>query len=180
MAELCSPGKVALLKEAVVNEHRVGLGLTLAVCAAVEAAEPAATPPSPARPRTRRRTATPAAKPAPASTAAPTRAKPLDLRIGDVRKYMMPNEFRAALGAPDAEKNTVVVEGKRELLPVEYEQPIPDVAADGRCAGALKHPIAELADFPARPQSPARTDPPDVVPPPIFRWGPCTSTGSPG
>ena len=38
---------------------------------------------------------------------------------------MMPNEYRAALAAPDAEKNTVVVEAKRELLPVEYEEPIP-------------------------------------------------------
>ena len=104
---------------------RVGLGVALAACAAVEAAEPAAVVPV-------QTAQTPAAAPAPASAPAPAvpnpnpaLRKPLDLRIGDVRKYMMPNEFRAALDEPDAEKNTVVVEAQRELLPVQYEKPIP-------------------------------------------------------
>ena len=93
---------------------RVGLVVALAACAAVEAAEPTAVVPP----------AQPASTPAVPNTK-PAIQKPLDLRIGDVRKYMMPNEFRAALDAPDAEKDTVVVEGRRELLPVEYAKPIP-------------------------------------------------------
>ena len=36
---------------------------------------------------------------------------PLKLQIGDVRKYMMPTEYRAAIGAPDPDKSTIVVEG---------------------------------------------------------------------
>jgi hypothetical protein len=160
-------------------KHRVGLGLTLAVCAVVEAAEPSATLPSPAESEVA--TASPPAAapaPTPASTAAPATApaatpkpvKPLDLRIGDVRNYMMPNEYRAALGAPDAEKNTVVVEAKRELLPVEYEKVIPTGPLMPLWWG-LTHPTQSwrifLPDINRPPDGP-----PDPVPPPIFRWGP--------
>ena len=35
---------------------------------------------------------------------------------------MMPNEFRAAVNAPDADKCTVVVEGEREVVPMKFEQ----------------------------------------------------------
>src|SRR5262245_55339352 len=90
----------------------LGLGFALAACVAVEAAEP-----SPA--------AVPPAKPAPAAAPRTEARKPLDLRIGDVRKYMMPNEFNEAINAPDADKNTVVVEARRELLPMKFEQPVP-------------------------------------------------------
>ena len=149
---------------------RVGLGVALAACAAVEAAEPAAVAPVQTAP-------TPAAAPAPASAPAPAvpnpkpaLRKPLDLRIGDVRKYMMPNEFRAALDEPDAEKNTVVVEAQRELLPVEYEKPIP-VGPLVPLFWGLMHPTQSwrilLPDLNRAPDGP-----PDVVPPPIFRWGP--------
>ena len=69
-------------------------------------------PPSPPLLRRRSPRRSPAAAPAPAvPNPKPALQKPLDLRIGDVRKYMMPNEFREALGAPDADKNTIVVEG---------------------------------------------------------------------
>jgi len=151
-------------------KHRVALGLTLAVCAAAEAAEPLASSPSPA--------ATPGAIPAPAQVTTPTSvppvkpvlAKPLDLQVGDVRSYMMPNEYRAALGAPDAEKNTVVVEGRQEMLPVEYEKPIPTWPL-GPLWWALKNPTQSwrivLPDV-NRPED----GPPNPVPPPIFRWGP--------
>jgi len=151
-------------------KHRVGLGLTLAVCAAVEAAEPVATSsdPAPALPT--------ASAPAPAITpvtdpaAKPVLTKPLDLRVGDVRQYMMPSEYREALGAPDADKNTVVVEAKRELLPVEYEEPIPTWPL-GPLWWALKNPTQSwrilLPDINA-----PEDGPPDPVPPPIFRWGP--------
>jgi hypothetical protein len=137
--------------------RRAGLGIALAACAAVEAAEPA--------------TVAPAAQPAPAATvAAPAIRKPLDLRIGDVRKYMLPNEFREALAAPDADKNTVVVEAKRELLPVKYEEPIPNGPLMPLW-WALKNPANSwrilLPDINRGPAGP-----PDPVPPPIFRWGP--------
>jgi hypothetical protein len=138
-------------------KRRVGLGITLAACAVVEAAEPAAVPPA--------STAPPAA-----SIAKPAVKKPLDLRIGDVRKYMMPNEFREAIAAPDADKNTVVVEAKRELLPVAYEEPIPDGPLMPLW-WALRNPANSwrilLPDINRGPAGP-----PDVVPPPIFRWGP--------
>ena len=144
---------------------RVGLGVALAACAAVEAAEPTAVGP-PVQPAS-----TPAAAPAPAvPNPKPALQKPLDLRIGDVRKYMMPNEFRAALDAPDAEKNTIVVEAQRELLPVQYEKPIP-VGPLVPLFWGLMHPTQSwrilLPDLNRAPDGP-----PEVVPPPIFRWGP--------
>jgi hypothetical protein len=138
-------------------KRRAGLGVALLVCAAAEAAEPAAVAP-----------AAPSAPPASIPKAAVT--KPLDLRIGNVRRYMPPEEYRAALGAPDADKNTVVVEAQRELLPVKYERPIPP--------GLLMAPIWALMNpkeswrilLPDINHAPI--PPPDVVPPPIFRWGP--------
>jgi len=155
---------------------RAGISVALAACAAVEAAEPVAiaAPPEPTAP---------VAVPAPAPAAAPAHAsapavpapkpalqKPLDLRIGDVRNYMMPNEFREAINAPDAEKNTVVVEAKRELAPVDYEKPIP-IWPLGPLYWGLLHPTNSwrilLPDL-NRPGD----GPPDVVPPPVFRWGP--------
>ena len=138
---------------------RVGLVVSLAACAAVEAAEPTAVVPP----------ALPASTPA-VPNPKPAIQKPLDLRIGDVRKYMMPNEFRAALDEPDADKNTVVVEAQRELLPVQYEKPIP-VGPLVPLFWGLMHPTQSwrilLPDLNRAPDGP-----PDVVPPPIFRWGP--------
>lgn len=145
-------------------KHRLGLGLTLAVCAAVEAAEPTSAP-DPA--------AAPAAAPTPAPAAKPLPAKPLDLRVGDVRKYMMPNEYRTVLGAPDAENNTVVVEARKELLPVEYEKPIPMGPLMPLWWG-LTHPTQSWRIFLPDVNRPAEgpREPEDKVPPPIFRWGP--------
>ena len=154
-------------------KRRVGLGLTLAVCAAAEAAEPVASSSVPvAEPAAAPVAAavTPAPAPAPAAAKPALTVKPLDLRVGDVRTYMMPNEYRAALGAPDAEKNTVVVEAKRELLPVEYQEPIPTWPL-GPLWWGLKNPAQSwrilLPDL-NRPED----GPPDAVPPPVFRWGP--------
>jgi hypothetical protein len=53
----------------------------------------------------------------PAKPESKTPAKTLNLRIGDVREYMTPNELRAALQAPDADRTTVVVEGTRATPP---------------------------------------------------------------
>ena len=151
-------------------KHRVVLGLALAMCAAADAAEPTASAPVPAAPASAIPTPAPATNSAPVPVTKPVLAKPLDLRVGDVRSYMMPNEYRAALGAPDAEKNTVVVEAKRELLPVEYEEPIPTWPL-GPLWWGLKNPAQSwrivLPDI-NRPED----GPPDPIPPPIFRWGP--------
>lgn len=110
-----------------------------------------------------------AADPPAAPSKPATAPKPLDLRVGSVRNYMMPNEFRSALAAPDAEKNTVIVEGERELLPMKSQQPVPN----GIIAPfwALAHPLQAWRAFVPDPNSPPPGKP-DVVPPPIFRWGP--------
>jgi hypothetical protein len=141
---------------------RVGLGMTLAICVAVDAAEPSSSSPVPSQ--------SPATAPVPAAN--PPR-KPLDLRVGDVRKYMMPNEYRAVLAAPDAEKNTVVVEARRELLPVESEKPIP-VGPLMPLWWGLRHPTQSWRIFLPDLNRPVEgpREPEDKVPPPIFRWGP--------
>jgi len=155
-------------------KHRLGLGLTLVMCAAVEAAEPAASSPNPTAALPATSAPTPATAPATTPAAAPAAkavtTKPLDLRVGDVRRYMMPSEYRAVLGAPDAEKNTVVVEARRELLPVEYEEPIPTWPL-GPLWWGLKNPTQSWRIFLPDLNRP-EDGPPDPVPPPIFRWGP--------
>lgn len=146
-------------------KHRVGLGLTLAMCAAAEAAEPVPVP---------NVSAGPTAVSAPAATpvAKPQPRKPLNLSVGDVRTYMMPSEYRAALSAPDADKNTVVVEAKRELLPMKSDQPVPGgiIAPFWALANPLQSWRIFLPDL-NRPEEGPR-EPQDKVPPPIFRWGP--------
>ena len=137
-------------------KRHMGLGLALAVCAAVDAAEPAAIAP-------------PAQAPPAASLPKPIVTKPLDLRIGDVRRYMLPDEYREALGAPDADRNTVVVEARRELLPVKSDRRVP--VAIAAPFWALAHPLQSWRIFVPDLKRPP-PGPPDVVPPPIFRWGP--------
>jgi len=127
------------------------------------AAEPPATP-APATPAS-------AAKPnvIPAASAAAKPAKPLDLRIGDVRKYMMPRDFQATLRVPDADANTVVVEGQREVVPMRMVEDVPGglaglwyAAKDPKNSWRLFAPVVHFQDEP----------PVDKVPPPVFRWGP--------
>jgi hypothetical protein len=136
-------------------KHRVSLSVALVACAAVEAAEPAPTKP---------------VAPVIAMAAAPKQhaAKPLDLRIRDVRNYMMPGEYREAISAPDSDQNTVVVEANR-MLPSKSDRPVP--VAIAAPFWALAHPLQSwrilVPDLKAPPPGP-----PDVVPPPVFRWGP--------
>jgi len=141
-------------------KHRAALGIALVVCAAAEAAEP--TTAAPAVPLAL------VAKPK-AEAPKPETRKPLDLRIGDVRRYMMPREYREAINAPNADENTVVVEANRELLPMKSEQPVPG----GIIAPfwAIAHPLQSWRIFAPDLKRPP-PGPPDVVPPPIFRWGP--------
>ncbi|MEO8018270.1 MAG: hypothetical protein ABI769_10680 [Pseudomonadota bacterium] len=133
--------------------HLVGVGFAILLSAAAEAAEPAGNA---------------SAKSAAAVAPKSQPAKPLNLRIGDVRRYMMPNEFREAIGAPDADQNTVVVEANR-MLPSKSDRPVP--VAIMAPFWALAHPLQSwrilVPDLKAPPPGP-----PDVVPPPVFRWGP--------
>jgi len=150
-------------------KRRVGLGLTLAVCAAVEAAEPASTAPAADASTTAPTPAANASKPMPANPA----SKPLDLSIRDVRNYMMPRELAEVLGAPDADKNTVVVEARRELLPMEFEEPVPGglMAPFWAIANPLQSWRIFVPDLAHAPKDRPR-DPEEKIPPPIFRWGP--------
>jgi hypothetical protein len=145
-------------------KHGLGWGLVLAAAAAActmaEAAEPVTRPAV-------RASAPTAAKPAPAAT--PDARKPLDLRIGDVRKYMMPRDFQAALRARDADADTVVVEGQREVVPMRLVEDVPMglaslwySAKDPKNAWRILAPAVTFKDGPTV----------DKVPPPIFRWGP--------
>jgi hypothetical protein len=138
-------------------KHGLSLGLALVVCGAVDAADP------PARPAPAAAAATVPAKP-------PEPAKPLDLRIGDIRKYMMPRDYQASLKVPDAESNSVVVEGQRVLVPMKTVEDVPPglgslwyAAKDPKNAWRLFAPVVNAPD----------TRPPlDKIPPPVFRWGP--------
>jgi hypothetical protein len=93
---------------------------------------------------------------------------PLKLQVGDVRKYMMPNEYRAAINAPDADKSTIVVEGQR-LLPVKSTDPVP--AGIIAPFWAVAHPTQAWRILAPDPNA-APAGRPDVVPKPEFRWGP--------
>ena len=152
-------------------KHRLSLGITLAMCAAAEGAEPAASSAVLSAPVPSANTTAPLPS---ASAAKAATSNPLDLRVGDVRRYMMPSEYRAVLGAPDADADTVVVEGKRELLPMKSERPVPG----GLIAPfwALAHPLQSwrifVPDLKNQPAQDRPRDPEDKVPPREFRWGP--------
>jgi hypothetical protein len=138
----------------------IAWAITLMLCAATRADQP----PAPHAPNTQ----------APAS-ATPQRGTPppktLDLRIGDVRKYMMPNEYRAALNVPDADKTTVIVQGERAVAPLQSERPQP--VGLGAVYSLFRHPTSAWRLFvPDTSAYAPQPGPPDVVPPREFRWGP--------
>ena len=94
------------------NHARFAVGVALVLAASAEAL--AGDPPA---------NTAKADKPAQTPASQPARA-PLNLRVGDIRKYMMPNEFRAAT-AVDADRNTIVVEGDLPAPPLKSTQPLP-------------------------------------------------------
>jgi pyruvate/2-oxoglutarate dehydrogenase complex dihydrolipoamide acyltransferase (E2) component len=162
-------GRRLQLKHAVVA---IGIVLVLGMGAeapAADAAAPAAAAESASRPAaaTSPRSTERISRPAP--TAAASARPPLKLHVGDVRKYMMPNEYAAAIGAPDAEKTTIIVEGKRPLLPMKSEQPVPVgiVTPFWMIANPLSAWRALVPDLKAPPPGP-----PNPVPEREFRWGP--------
>jgi hypothetical protein len=114
--------------------------------------------------------AEPPARPALAPTQSAPRA-PLKLGIGDVRKYMMPNEYRAALNVADTDKSTVIVEGARAVAPLQSERPQP--VGLGAVYSLFRHPTSAWRLFvPDMSAYAPQPGPPDVVPPREFRWGP--------
>jgi hypothetical protein len=139
--------------------RQVLYGISLMLAGLAQAADPASA---------RDGAAAPAA--ATSSPAASTPAKPLDLRLGDIRRYITPEDYRALMGAPAMEANTVIVQADAPLLPVKSSQPIPG----GIMAPfwALAHPTQAwrllVPDLKRPPDGPTE----DKVPPPVFRWGP--------
>ena len=98
-----------------------------------------------------------------------TGVKPLDLRIGSIRSYMTPEEFRALSDPPD-EANTVIVTADAPLLPMKSELDVPG----GILAPfwALAHPTKAWRIF--LPDARVKEIPPpeNKIPPREFRWGP--------
>ena len=93
------------------------------------------------------------------------------LGIGDVRKYMMPNEYHATLNMADADKATVIVEGTRGAAPLQSERPQP--VGLGAVYSLFRHPTSAWRLFvPDMSAYAAQSGPPDVVPAREFRWGP--------
>ena len=145
-------------------KHGVGLGLALvaaSACGWVEAADPPARP-APAK------TAVAASTP-PAPPVAMAR-KPLDLRLGDIRNFMTPDDIQAALKVPDADANAVVVEGQRVLVPMKKVEDVP--MGLGSLWYAAKDPKNAWRLFAPVVNGPKFEPPLDKIPPPVFRWGP--------
>jgi hypothetical protein len=140
----------------------LAIAVALMVCASARSAEP----PSAAKK---------AAKPAPAASApaptarAATPPVPLKLQVGDVRKYMMPNEFIDALTAADAERTTIIVQGDRPIPKLKSEQPLPQ--GFGAYYSLFRHPDTAWRLFLPDPNGVA-AGPPSPVPEREFRWGP--------
>ncbi len=143
--------------------RRTSVLWTLLVCAAAGSAEPPVQ-------RILAVPGTPLTAAAPDVPAKPVPDRqPLDLRIGDVRKYMPPEEYRAAISGSE-ERNTVLVEANRPLLPMKSEQAVPG----GLIAPfwALAHPLQAWRIFVPDLKAPPPREPADKIPPPVFRWGP--------
>lgn len=140
------------------------LAVALLVCAGAQAAEPAApakrapagTPP-----------ATAAASSTPAAKASATPPRRLDLRVGDIRNYMTPEEFRALLTGREEDRNTIVVQADAPLAPMKSELDVPG----GIIAPfwALAHPTKAWRLFLPDPRVNIQNIPPleTKVPPPF-------------
>jgi hypothetical protein len=141
-------------------KHGLATSFALLLCATAQAADP---------PQSRRPAQAAAAAPARPAVTRPAVKKPLDLKIGDVRKYMTPKDYLAAINAPDA-GTEIVVEGERSSPKLQSELPVP--GGLGSLWYAASTPSQSWRIF--LPQVNARAAEPvyDVVPPPIFRWGP--------
>ena len=128
------------------------------LCVSAHALEPATTSSGPLPPN--------------AAAAQPQKApQRLNLRIGDVRKYMTPEEYRA-LVAPADESNTVIVKADAPQAPMKSELDVPGGIIAPFWALANPHKAWRL--FLPDPRINIKNIPPPEtkVPPPVFRWGP--------
>jgi hypothetical protein len=128
-------------------KHGIAVGVALLLSAATQAADPP------------KRVAPP-----------PTASKPLNLKIGDIRKYMTPQEYLAAINTADADRSDIVVEGARATPKLESERPVP--GGLGSLWYAARNPAHSWRIFLPDVNAPAAGPVYDPVPPPIFRWGP--------
>ena len=136
---------------------RIAIAVALMAGTAAQAAEPPVSAKS--------------SKSQPAAVVPAAARPPLKLGIGDVRKYMMPNDYRAALNAADADKTTVIVQGERAVAPLQSERPQP--VGLGAVYSLFRHPTNAWRLFvPDTSAYAPKPGPPDVVPPREFRWGP--------
>lgn len=147
-------------------KHAIGLGLALLI-GVVEAAEPVA-PPAGASGK-------PPAVALPAPETAPaTPPRRLDLRAVRLRDVMTPRDIEALMGAPDFEKDAVVVEGKRELLTMKFEEPVPAGFPPATLWWALTNPSQSwrvlLPDINRPAAGPLTMQ--EKIPAREFRWGP--------
>ncbi len=105
-----------------------------------------------------------------AAAAEPVPRRALDLRVGDVRNYMMPSEYRDAISAPDTDRYTIVVEGHRQPAEVQSLRAVP--MGLGAVLWSFRHPASAwrlfAPDVHAAPPARILTR----VPPPVFRPGP--------
>jgi hypothetical protein len=109
---------------------------------------------------------------APAASDAPAVRKPLDLRLGDIRRYITPEDYRALMNAPALEANTVVVKADAPLLPMKSSHDIPGGILTPFWALANPHKVWRLV-LPDPRIDITKIPPPDSpVPPREFRWGP--------
>lgn len=142
-------------------KHGLGV-LALLFAVAADAAEPPVASSAPASNAPAPRSEAKSDKPPPAR-------KPLDLRVGSIRNYMMPKDYLDAVTRPDADQDTVVVEGQRELAPMKQVEQVPGGLAS--LGYAATNPLNAWRIF-APVVDPRATQRPSVIPPPIFRLGP--------
>ena len=109
---------------------------------------------------------------APAASDPSVVRKPLDLRLGDIRRYITPEEYRALMGAPALEANTVVVKADAPLLPMKSSHDIPGGILTPFWALANPHKIWRLVLPDPRIDITKIPPPVTPVPPREFRWGP--------
>jgi hypothetical protein len=154
-------------------KYVAGLSLALVFSFAAAVAEPA----EPAQPVENPRSETASPAKAPSKNDLPASALParrLDLRVGKIRDLMSRREMAALLGSPDWEKDAIVVEGQRELLPMEFEEPIPSGFPPATLWWALRNPGQSwrtlLPDINRPDPGPLTME--QKVPAREFRWGP--------
>jgi len=136
-----------------------GYVVALLIASLAQATEPATSPATVAKPAAAaaKPVAKPAAKPVAVPVLPPT---PLKLTVGNVRKYMMPNQYQAEITASD--NDAIIVEGERSAPPLKSTQPQP--TGLGAVYSLFAHPGSAWRLFLPDPNGVAQ-GPPDPVPP---------------